>query len=67
VQLPLADGGEGTVDALGAQRDGATVVEAAQAIPLDPEHTDSVEGWRDEKWGVDWPFPASELEETVRR
>jgi predicted transcriptional regulator of viral defense system len=36
-------------------------------IPLDPAHTDSVEGWRDEKWGVDWPFPASELEETVRR
>jgi glycerate kinase len=39
-QLPLADGGEGTVDALGAQRDGATVVEAAQAIPLDPERLD---------------------------
>ena len=40
VQMPLADGGEGTVDALGAQRDGATVVEAAQAIPLDPERLD---------------------------
>jgi glycerate kinase len=40
VQLPLADGGEGTVDALGAQRGGATVVEAAQAIPLDPERLD---------------------------
>jgi glycerate kinase len=40
VQLPLADGGEGTVDALGAQRDGATVVEAAQAIPLDPDRLD---------------------------
>ena len=39
-QLPLADGGEGTVDALGAQRSGATVVEAAQAIPLDPERLD---------------------------
>jgi glycerate kinase len=39
-QLPLADGGEGTVDALGAQRDGATVVEAAQAIPLDPARLD---------------------------
>jgi glycerate 2-kinase len=39
-QLPLADGGEGTVDALGAERDGATVVEAAQAIPLDPERLD---------------------------
>jgi len=39
-QLPLADGGEGTVDALGAQRDGATVVEAAQAIPLDPGRLD---------------------------
>jgi len=36
-------------------------------IPLDPEHADHVEGWRDEKWGVDWPFQASELEETVRR
>jgi glycerate 2-kinase len=40
VQLPLADGGEGTVDALGARRDGATVVEAAQAIPLDPARLD---------------------------
>jgi glycerate kinase len=40
VQLPLADGGEGTVDALGAQRDGATVVEAAAAIPLDPGRLD---------------------------
>ncbi|MDP9261703.1 MAG: glycerate kinase [Actinomycetota bacterium] len=40
VQLPLADGGEGTVDALGAQRNGATVVEAAQTIPLDPERLD---------------------------
>jgi glycerate kinase len=39
-QLPLADGGEGTVDALGAHRDGATVVEAAEAIPLDPERLD---------------------------
>ncbi|HEX4519550.1 MAG TPA: MarR family transcriptional regulator [Gaiellaceae bacterium] len=36
-------------------------------IPLDPQHTDPREGWRNEKWGVDWPFPASELEETVRR
>jgi glycerate kinase len=33
-QLPLADGGEGTIDALGARRNGTTVVEAAQAIPL---------------------------------
>src|SRR4029077_14966321 len=39
-QLPLADGGEGTVDALGACRDGATVVEAAQAIPFDPAGLD---------------------------
>src|SRR5260221_996177 len=40
VQLPLADGGEGTGDALGAERDGATVLEAAQTIPLDPERLD---------------------------
>jgi glycerate kinase len=39
-QLPLADGGEGTVDALGARRDGAIVVEAAQAIPFDPAGLD---------------------------
>ena len=39
-QLPLADGGEGTVAALGARRDGATVVEAAQAIPFDPAGLD---------------------------
>jgi predicted transcriptional regulator of viral defense system len=36
-------------------------------IPLDPQYAVPIEGWRDEKWGVDWPFPASELEETVRR
>jgi len=36
-------------------------------IPLDPTHTGDAQGWRDEKWGVDWPFAASELEETVRR
>jgi glycerate kinase len=35
-QLPLADGGEGTVDALGLRRNGATVVEAAETIPFDP-------------------------------
>jgi len=39
-QVPLADGGEGTVEALGALRDGATVVEAAQAIPFDSAHLD---------------------------
>ena len=36
-------------------------------IPLDPEFADETHGWRDEKWGVDWPFPAEELEEAVRR
>ena|SRR2546426_1207457 len=36
-------------------------------IQLDPEFTDAASGWRDDKWGVDWPFPAEELEETVRR
>jgi glycerate kinase len=40
VQLPLGDGGEGTVDALGSRRDGATVVEAAQTIPFDPARID---------------------------
>ena len=35
-QLPLADGGEGTVDALGERRNGTIVVEAAQSIPFDP-------------------------------
>jgi glycerate kinase len=39
-QLPLADGGEGTVDALGARRNGATVVEAAQSIPFNPKRRD---------------------------
>jgi len=39
-ELPLADGGEGTVDALGRRRGDATVVEAAEAIPLDPERLD---------------------------
>ena len=36
-------------------------------IALDPELADQADGWRDDKWGVDWPFPAEELEETVRR
>jgi glycerate kinase len=40
LRLPLADGGEGTVDALGAQRDGATVVEAARTIPFEARQTD---------------------------
>jgi hypothetical protein len=36
-------------------------------IPLNPEFTDSVERWRDEKWSIDWPFPAAERKETVWR
>jgi len=61
--LPVADGGEGTLDALGGGTsavdvedafgrlrtawvgelaDGTLVVEAAQAIPLDPEHLDAM-------------------------
>jgi glycerate kinase len=39
-ELPLADGGEGTVDALGRHRGDALVVEAAEAIPLDPDDLD---------------------------
>src|SRR4051794_12385661 len=39
-ELPLADGGEGTVDALGRTRGDATVVEAAEAIPFDPDRLD---------------------------
>lgn len=42
-QLPLADGGEGTVDALGSRRNGATVVEAAQSIPFDPRRRNIME------------------------
>jgi glycerate kinase len=41
VQLPLADGGEGTEDALaGRLPDGAVVVEAASVIPFDPARLD---------------------------
>lgn len=36
-------------------------------IPLDPELAGEADGWRDDKWGVDWPFPAEELEETIQR
>jgi predicted 3-demethylubiquinone-9 3-methyltransferase (glyoxalase superfamily) len=36
-------------------------------VPLDPELSDEADGWRDDKWGVDWPFAAEELEEIVRR
>jgi glycerate kinase len=40
-QLPLADGGEGTEDALqGKLPPGAAVVEAARHIPFDPENLD---------------------------
>jgi glycerate 2-kinase len=40
-QLPLADGGEGTQDALaGRLPDGAVVVEAASVIPFDPARLD---------------------------
>jgi glycerate kinase len=40
-QLPLADGGEGTADALaGRLPDGAVVVEAAELIPFVPEARD---------------------------
>jgi glycerate kinase len=39
-ELPLADGGEGTVDALGRWRGDAVVVEAAEAIPFDPAQLD---------------------------
>lgn len=38
-----------------------------RSVPLDPELVDEADGWRDDKWGVDWPFPAEELEEMVRR
>jgi glycerate 2-kinase len=41
-ELPLADGGEGTVDALGRHHGDATVIEAAEAIPLDPANLDAV-------------------------
>jgi len=40
VPMPLADGGEGTLDALGVRCGDATVVEAAQAIPFDPDRRD---------------------------
>jgi predicted transcriptional regulator of viral defense system len=36
-------------------------------ISLDPALADEADGWRDEKWGVDWPFAPEELEEAVRR
>jgi predicted transcriptional regulator of viral defense system len=36
-------------------------------VPLDPELAYEADGWRDDKWGVDWPFAVEELEEIVRR
>jgi predicted transcriptional regulator of viral defense system len=36
-------------------------------VPLDTELAGDVGGWRDAKWGIDWPFPAEELEQAVRR
>lgn len=33
-----------------------------RVVELDPEHArDTAGGWRDHEWGVDWPYPASEL------
>jgi glycerate 2-kinase len=40
VRLPLADGGEGTADALAGGVEGAAVVEAAQFVPYDPAGRD---------------------------
>lgn len=45
----------------------APLSSVGRPIPLDPELTDEADGWRDDKWGVDWPFAAEELEEIVRR
>jgi glycerate kinase len=39
-QLPLADGGEGTADALAGRLGDAVVVEAAQHVPFDPAARD---------------------------
>jgi glycerate kinase len=39
-ELPLAHRGEGPVDALGRRRGDATVVEAAEAIPIEPDRLD---------------------------
>jgi glycerate kinase len=39
-QLPLADGGEGTADALAGRVGDAAVIEAAQVIPFDPDRLD---------------------------
>lgn len=39
-QLPLADGGEGTADALAGRLGDAAVVEAAQHVPFDPAARD---------------------------
>jgi glycerate 2-kinase len=40
VRLPLADGGEGTADALAGRVDGAAVLEAARFVPYDPAARD---------------------------
>src|SRR5439155_15567063 len=39
-ELPLADGGEGTADALAGRVGDAMVVEAAQVVPFDPSRLD---------------------------
>src|SRR3954453_8215981 len=39
-ELPLADGGEGTADALAGRVGAAAVVEAAQHVPFDPSRLD---------------------------
>ncbi len=37
-----------------------------RVIQLDPE-ADENNGWLDTRWGVQWPFPADELAQVVRR
>jgi predicted transcriptional regulator of viral defense system len=37
-----------------------------RVIQLDPE-AQSDSGWLDARWGVEWPFPADELAQVVRR
>lgn len=45
----------------------APLSSVGRPIPLEPDTAAEANGWRDDRWGVDWPFPAEELEETVKR
>jgi predicted transcriptional regulator of viral defense system len=45
----------------------APLSSVGRPIPLEPESDEDADGWRDERWGVEWPYAAEQLKEAVSR